>query len=242
MVVTEPLWQLGALLEERVVECLDFYSQEGEECSVIVTWGRGREGQLGTGARADSAHPRRVDALCGRHVLQVNPACPGCSRRTVQLPFGAARQPDSYMVAVRLSFGARRSGLAPDVTAHSNDGCAFYVSMVRLCRCVKPCCQKACCVRWCGRQPLQVILYITMRKVLLTQPGGQVACGGHHTLAVCQHDADKEDTEDRRRGYKGKMRAWLAPATRISADASERCARPASPAYTKCCTIFVDIM
>lgn len=39
---------------------------------------------------------------------------------------------------------------------------------------------------------------------------GQVACGGHHTLAVCRHDADKEDTEERRRGYKGKMRAWFS--------------------------------
>ena len=38
----------------------------------------------------------------------------------------------------------------------------------------------------------------------------QVACGGHHTLAVCRHDADREDTEERRRGYKGKMRAWFA--------------------------------
>ena len=38
----------------------------------------------------------------------------------------------------------------------------------------------------------------------------QVACGGCHTLAVCRHDADKEDTEERRRGYKGKMRAWFA--------------------------------
>lgn len=46
-------------------------AQEGEECSVIVTWGRGREGQLGTGARADCAHPRRVDVLRSRHVLQV---------------------------------------------------------------------------------------------------------------------------------------------------------------------------
>lgn len=38
----------------------------------------------------------------------------------------------------------------------------------------------------------------------------QVACGGCHTLAVCRHDADKEDTEERRRGYKGKMRAWFS--------------------------------
>ncbi|BDA49523.1 probable E3 ubiquitin-protein ligase HERC2 at N-terminal half [Coccomyxa sp. Obi] len=38
----------------------------------------------------------------------------------------------------------------------------------------------------------------------------QVACGGCYTLAVCRHDADKEDTEERRRGYKGKMRAWFS--------------------------------
>lgn len=53
----------------------------------------------------------------------------------------------------------------------------------------------------------------------------QVACGGHRTLAVCRHDAEREDSEDRRRGYKGKLRAWLSPATRISVDASERCVR-----------------
>ncbi|CAL8464600.1 g4135 [Coccomyxa elongata] len=38
----------------------------------------------------------------------------------------------------------------------------------------------------------------------------QAACGGCYTLAVCRHDADKEDTEERRRGYKGKMRAWFS--------------------------------
>ncbi len=42
------------------------------------------------------------------------------------------------------------------------------------------------------------------------QINAQVACGGHHTLAVCRHDADREDTEERRRGYKGKIRAWFA--------------------------------
>ena len=38
---------------------------------MIVTWGRGREGQLGTGARVDIAHPRAVEELRGRRVLQV---------------------------------------------------------------------------------------------------------------------------------------------------------------------------
>ncbi len=38
----------------------------------------------------------------------------------------------------------------------------------------------------------------------------QIACGGYHTLAVCRHDAEREDTEERRRGYKGKMRVWFA--------------------------------
>ena len=46
-------------------------AQEGEECSVIFTWGRGREGQLGLGMHIDSAIPAAVDELRGRHVLQV---------------------------------------------------------------------------------------------------------------------------------------------------------------------------
>ncbi len=47
-------------------------AQEGAECSVIFTWGRGREGQLGVGLHADSAIPAPVDELRGRHVLQVS--------------------------------------------------------------------------------------------------------------------------------------------------------------------------
>lgn len=40
--------------------------------SVVLTWGRGVEGQLGSGSHADSGTPRIVDgALKGRQVLQV---------------------------------------------------------------------------------------------------------------------------------------------------------------------------
>jgi hypothetical protein len=48
--------------------------QEGEEGSgsVVLTWGRGREGQLGSGGHADSALPRAVEELRGRRVLQVS--------------------------------------------------------------------------------------------------------------------------------------------------------------------------
>lgn len=45
--------------------------QEGEECSAIFMWGRGREGQLGNGLHSDSAKPIAVDELRGRRVLQV---------------------------------------------------------------------------------------------------------------------------------------------------------------------------
>lgn len=37
-------------------------------------WGRGREGQLGSGLHCDSALPLPVADLQGRHVLQVAPA------------------------------------------------------------------------------------------------------------------------------------------------------------------------
>ena len=40
--------------------------------SVVLTWGRGAEGQLGCGSYSDSATPRVVDgALKGRQILQV---------------------------------------------------------------------------------------------------------------------------------------------------------------------------
>ena len=34
-------------------------------------WGRGQEGQLGVGTHQDSSHPRAVELLQGRKVLQV---------------------------------------------------------------------------------------------------------------------------------------------------------------------------
>ena len=45
--------------------------QVGEQACLIFTWGRGREGQLGNGAHADSAFPQPVGDLQGRQVLQV---------------------------------------------------------------------------------------------------------------------------------------------------------------------------
>jgi hypothetical protein len=38
---------------------------------VIFMWGRGREGQLGTGLHSDCALPTAVDELRGRRVVQV---------------------------------------------------------------------------------------------------------------------------------------------------------------------------
>ena len=46
-------------------------AQAREQTCIIFTWGRGREGQLGTGAHADSAVPQPVEDLQGRQVLQV---------------------------------------------------------------------------------------------------------------------------------------------------------------------------
>ncbi len=51
-----------------------------------------------------------------------------------------------------------------------------------------------------------------------------MACGGCYTLAVCRHDADKEDTEERRRGYKGKMRAWFSNNNRPLITVPKKCA------------------
>ena len=44
----------------------------GEEAGVIFAWGRGREGQLGSGVRSDSAAPVAVAELQGRQVLQAS--------------------------------------------------------------------------------------------------------------------------------------------------------------------------
>ncbi|KAK9838136.1 hypothetical protein WJX81_003291 [Elliptochloris bilobata] len=49
--------------------------KEAGDGSGVWTWGRGREGQLGYSSSNGSAHPRALDALRGRHVLQV--ACGG---------------------------------------------------------------------------------------------------------------------------------------------------------------------
>ena len=38
-------------------------------------------------------------------------------------------------------------------------------------------------------------------------------------MAVCRTCAEQEDTEERRRGYKGKMRAWFA-ATNAALDSA----------------------
>ena len=37
----------------------------------------------------------------------------------------------------------------------------------------------------------------------------QVACGGYQTMAVCLHDPKADDTEERRKGYKAKMKQWF---------------------------------
>jgi hypothetical protein len=41
----------------------------------------------------------------------------------------------------------------------------------------------------------------------------QVSAGGHHSAAVCTHDIEKEDAEERRRGgVKNRMWDWFAGA------------------------------
>lgn len=60
----------GGLLRRLLV----MVAQAGERDCIIFTWGRGREGQLGTGAHADSAFPQPVGDLQGRQVLQVRHA------------------------------------------------------------------------------------------------------------------------------------------------------------------------
>jgi len=51
----------------------------------------------------------------------------------------------------------------------------------------------------------------------------QVACGGHCTLAVCCHDAERDAASAAPRASRGRVRAWLASA-RVSIDAAPRCA------------------
>ncbi|KAK9794046.1 hypothetical protein WJX73_005382 [Symbiochloris irregularis] len=46
----------------------------------------------------------------------------------------------------------------------------------------------------------------------------QVACGGWRTLAVALHDAEAEDTEERRKGYKTKMKNWFSSASSSSSS------------------------
>lgn len=45
--------------------------RSANEQTLLVTWGRGTEGQLGTGGQQGSATPRVVDALRKRTVLRV---------------------------------------------------------------------------------------------------------------------------------------------------------------------------
>lgn len=51
---------------------------------------------------------------------------------------------------------------------------------------------------------------------------GQVACGGHCTLAVCCNDAEREAASDAPRAGRGGVRAWLTSA-RLSIDGPPRC-------------------
>lgn len=46
----------------------------------------------------------------------------------------------------------------------------------------------------------------------------QVVCGAYQTLAVCLYDPKADDTEERRRGYKAKMKQWFAVPGRSSLD------------------------
>ncbi len=48
----------------------------GQESTMIFTWGRGREGQLGTGTSSDSVTPRLVEPLRGHRVLKVRDTSP----------------------------------------------------------------------------------------------------------------------------------------------------------------------
>lgn len=64
----------------------------------------------------------------------------------------------------------------------------------------------------CGWWRLEITIFLAnqmSRTVSNDSDAVQIACGGHHTLGVARHDAEREDTEERRRGYKGKMRAWF---------------------------------
>lgn len=48
----------------------------------------------------------------------------------------------------------------------------------------------------------------------------QVACSGCRTLSVVQHDAEAEDTEERRKGYKHKMKSFFSGPAQQAATAS----------------------
>ena len=53
---------------------------------MVMMWGRGREGQLGTGGHADSAAPRPVEELRGRRVVQVR-CVHSMEPRVTKMPF-----------------------------------------------------------------------------------------------------------------------------------------------------------
>lgn len=52
--------------------------QLGGSSNIIFMWGRGQEGQLGVGTHQDSSHPRAVELLQGRKVLQVGRCWHSC--------------------------------------------------------------------------------------------------------------------------------------------------------------------
>ena len=57
----------------------------------------------------------------------------------------------------------------------------------------------------------------------------QVTCGGWRTLAVALHDAEAEDTEERRKGYKSKMKSWFSSATGSSGGSFGAALAPPMP-------------
>ena len=60
----------------------------------------------------------------------------------------------------------------------------------------------------------------------------QVTCGSNHTLAVAQHDPDREELEDRRKPNKEKMKQFIERPTRKGPEpestASLAASRPAA--------------
>lgn len=185
---------------------------EGLESTVVFMWGRGQEGQLGHGSYASSSSPQLVEDLRDRRISQAGPLMShsmGCCETVFKAMLGILLLAVSYFSMHHKNYQDHLQArffqlqgsqpLSPSQQLLGDTGnrrrvwcrlCSLNALRIDACRLHTPCKR--------GFHNSQFLI-----------PWLQVACGGYQTMAVCAHDPKADDTEERRKGYKAKMKQWF---------------------------------